>query len=166
MFAFYKRHNDSLYNNLVDLSRNIFFYKKCSLKDSFETRVIIIFIHLSLIMIVQRKKNIKFEQDIFDNIFQNIEYGLRELGYGDVYVNKNMKILNKIFYDILLKIDKKDKNSFVLDLEIITKYISQYSHLKTGILHKIKEYFDNFYLFCMDLNYNVVLKGQINFKYK
>ena len=32
---------------------------------------------------------------------------LRELGFGDVSVNKKMKDLNKILYDILLKINKK-----------------------------------------------------------
>ena len=33
----------------------------------------------------------KKTQDIYDNIFQNIEYHIRELGFGDVSVNKNMK---------------------------------------------------------------------------
>ena len=31
---------------------------------------------------------------------------MRELGHGDVSVNKNMKNLNKIFYDILYNIDQ------------------------------------------------------------
>ena len=105
MFTFYKSHNNKLYNKLVELSRNIFFYKDLSLKDNFETRIILIFLHLSIILIlVKKNKKKKFPQEIFDNIFLNIEYHLRELGYGDVAVNKKMKILNKIFYDILLKI--------------------------------------------------------------
>ena len=36
-------------------------------------------------------------------MFNNIEYNLREMGFGDVTVNKKMKDLNKILYDILLK---------------------------------------------------------------
>ena len=48
----------------------------------------------------------KKTQEIFDNIFQNIEYHMRELGHGDVSVNKNMKNLNKIFYDILYNVDQ------------------------------------------------------------
>ena len=165
MFASYKRHNNNLYNNLVDLSRNIFFYKKCLLKDCFETRIVIIFIHLSILMLIQKKKNIKLEQEIFDNIFQNIEYGLRELGYGDVYVNKNMKLLNKMFYDILLRIDKNKSNPLNLNIEIVEKYLTQYSELKSQFLSEIKDYFENFHNFCLDLNNNIVLKGQINFKY-
>ena len=37
--------------------------------------------------------------------FHNIENNLRELGFGDVSVNKKMKDFNKILYDILLKIE-------------------------------------------------------------
>ena len=40
------------------------------------------------------KKNF---QDLFDNIFQNIEINIRELGYGDTKVNNTMKNLNKGF---------------------------------------------------------------------
>ena len=46
-------------------------------------------------------------------LFHNIENNLRELGFGDVTVNKKMKEFNKILYDILLKIDlKNDDKSF------------------------------------------------------
>ena len=43
-------------------------------------------------------------------MFHNIENNLRELGFGDVAVNKKMKEFNKILYDILLKLDKKNSN--------------------------------------------------------
>ena len=39
--------------------------------------------------------------------FINIENNLRELGFGDVTVNKKMKEFNKILYDILLKLNLK-----------------------------------------------------------
>ena len=98
MFSFYNRHNNNLYNKLVEFSRNIFFYKDLNLKDNFETRIILIFLHFSIILLKYRKVNKeKFPQEIFDNIFVNIEYHLRELGYGDVAVNKKMKILNRFF---------------------------------------------------------------------
>ena len=62
------------------------------------------FIHFSIILIIFKKKNSKFDQKLYDNLFYNIENNLRELGFGDVSVNKKMKDFNKIFYDILLKI--------------------------------------------------------------
>ena len=61
------------------------------------------FIHFSLILIVFKKSK-NFDQSSYDRFFHNIEYNLRELGLGDVTVNKKMKELNKILYDILLKI--------------------------------------------------------------
>ena len=47
-----------------------------------------------------------------------IENNLRELGLGDVAVNKKMKNLNKIFYDILLKINNSNDN-FTLNKKLI-----------------------------------------------
>ena len=63
------------------------------------------FIHFSIMMIIFKKKGKKFDQKAYDSLFFNIENNLRELGYGDVAVNKKMKDLNKILYDILLKIN-------------------------------------------------------------
>jgi len=87
-----------LYNKLIEFSRNIYFYKDAKLPDTAETRVLLIFFHFSIILQVYKiKKFGKFPQYIYDNIFQNIEYNLRELGLGDVNVNKKMKNLNKYF---------------------------------------------------------------------
>ena len=36
-----KNHNNNLYNTLLSLSRNIFFYQKIQLSDTFETRNIL-----------------------------------------------------------------------------------------------------------------------------
>ena len=107
MFTFYKKHNNKLYNKLAQFSRNKFFYENIKLSDDFETRALLIFFHLAIILKISKGKAQKSKsQEVFDNIFQNIEYNMREIGHGDVSVNKNMKNLNKIFYDILYKIDK------------------------------------------------------------
>ena len=166
MFTFYKSHNNKLYNKLVELSRNIFFYKDLSLKDNFETRIILIFLHLSIILIlVKKNKKKKFPQEIFDNIFLNIEYHLRELGYGDVAVNKKMKILNKIFYDILLKIHSKKSDPFKVNIKLIEKYLFDNSQNKDKIIVKIANYFETFYNFCFVLDDDIMIKGNIDFKF-
>ena len=110
MFDFkYKKHN-SLYNNLVKLSRNIYFYKDIKLKDKLENRIILIFGHLAIILNVLKndKKYINLSQELYDNVFLNIENNFRELGHGDVTVNKKMKLLNRTFHDILLKFINKN----------------------------------------------------------
>ena len=166
MFTFYNRHDNQLYNKLVELSRNIFFYKNLALKDNFETRIILIFLHFSIILILfKKKKKNKFPQKIFDNVFLNIEYHLRELGYGDVAVNKKMKVLNKIFYDILLKLNSKKSDKFEISKNLIKKYLLEDIKNRDEFIDKITKYLESFYDFCFVLDDNIMLKGEIDFKF-
>ena len=167
MFASYKKHNNQLYNKLVELSRNKYFYNQLKLKDNFETRVLLIFIHF--IIILRLKKNINMKkkmQDAFDNIFHNIEINIRELGYGDTKVNNTMKSLNNIFYDILTKVDKKE---FFLNndiLVLLNKYFynSEKQDLKKS--NDLAKYLDEFQNYCFDLDINNVLNGSLDFKFR
>ena len=166
MFAFYNQHNNNLYNKLVELSRNIFFYKDLKLNDNFETRIILIFFHFSVILLKFRKNNnSKFPQKIFDNIFLNIEYHLRELGFGDVVVNKKMKTLNKIFYNILLKMEIDNDNKLIFKKNIIKEHFILNDNNNSKITSKLEEYYGNFCNFCFELEDEIMLKGQIDYKY-
>tara|TARA_Y100000992_G_scaffold7045_1_gene4551 strand:- start:136 stop:486 length:351 start_codon:yes stop_codon:yes gene_type:complete len=109
------------------------------------------------------KKNF---QDIFDNIFQNIEINIRELGYGDTKVNNTMKNLNKIFYDILYKLDKNNETSFQDRLDLLNKYFFNNKKNTDQNTHKLAKYMDQFSDFCFDLNIDNVLNGSIEFKLK
>ena len=77
-------------------------------------------------MLIFKIKGLKFDQDNYDFFFHNIENDIRELGYGDVTVNKKMKEFNKVLYDILLKLeDKKSTNdNFKLNIKILYKYFN------------------------------------------
>jgi hypothetical protein len=166
MFSFYNKHNNNLYNKLVELSRNIYFYKKLSLKDSFETRVILIFLHFSIILInINQRKKAKFPQNVFDNIFLNVEYHLREIGHGDVSVNKKMKTLNKIFYDILLRINSGKDSKFSINKLIVKNHLSMNVNVKSEYIDKIALYLEDFYYFCFELDDNSMIEGKINFNY-
>ena len=167
MFSIYKSHQKDLYNKLVELSRNIFFYKKTQLKDNFETRIKLIFVHLSLILIIfKEKKKDSFPQDIFDNIFLNIEYHIRELGYGDVAVNKKMKELLKIFYDILLNLRLPKKHKNTINKSVLKNYFELQLVRHDELSYLLVDYFEQFYYFCFEIENNSVLKGGINFKFK
>jgi hypothetical protein len=162
-----QKHKVNLYNILLTLSRNIFFYKKIGLPDTFETRIYLMFLHFSIFMIITKKKSSKFDQNLYDQLFNHIEYNLREKGLGDVSVNKKMKELNKILYDILLKLDlngSKNRN-FTINPDLLKKYFSVFKVEEPHKLPELIEYFNDFFNFCFELSLNNMLEEVIKFKY-
>ena len=117
-------------------------------------------------MIIAKKKGSKFDQKSYDGLFNNIEYNLRELGFGDVTVNKKMKEFNKILYDILLKIDlKKDnKNDFKMNSDLVKNYFSSLNDTDDVKLAKFNDYFLNFYNFCFEQRLDNMIEEAIKFK--
>ena len=96
-----------LYNKILSFSRNKYFYDQIRLADTYQVRILLIFFHFSFLIINLKKKkgdlnSKKISQKIFDFMFKRIEEDMRELSFGDVAVNKNMKILVNKFYNILL----------------------------------------------------------------
>ena len=150
----------------MSLSRNIFFYKEINLQDTYETRIYLMFFHFSILMIIFKEKGERFDQKQYDHLFNNIENNLRELGYGDIAVNKKMKDLNKILYDILLKIKPNFKDGRVQNFNqlIFIKYFKQLEGPDNLKYREIKSYFSNFYNYCSKLSLDNILKEVINFK--
>ena len=171
MFKQIKSPENKLYNKILFLSRNKLFYTKLSLIDTFQNRIYLIFLHTSFLFI-KLKQNDKnqfykvFFQKVFDLIFDKIALNMREIGYSDMMINKNMKFLVKIFYNILLNCENykkknvKNKNLFLL------KYLSQNENGKSTVNIELIEYFDKYQAFCFDLGSDSVLKGDLNFNYK
>ena len=117
-------------------------------------------------MIIFNKKGQKFDQKSYDNLFHSIENNLRELGFGDVSVNKKMKDLNKILYDILLKIDlkKSSDRQFEVNKKIIIKYFLQKDHKNQVNYEDMDQYFNGFFNFCFELSLNNMIKESKNYK--
>ena len=160
-----KIHTNDLYNTLLSLSRNIFFYKKIGLPDTFETRIYLMFIHFSVMMIVFKNKGKKFDQKSYDSLFHNIENNLREMGFGDVSVNKKMKDFNKLLYDILLKLNKKnDMDTFKINEKLIIDYFKDLKDTKNTKYIDFERYFLNFYNFCFEIPLDNMILDSINFK--
>ena len=159
-----------LYNNILSLSRNKLFYTKFALADTFQNRINLIFFHISFIFnkVDQNKDKIiykKFHQKLFDLLFSQIELNMRELGFGDVTVNKNMKFLVKTFYNILI-FCKKFKNKDVnYKKTFFGEYLKSNTNLKNANNDKLIDYFNDFQVFCFDLSSDSVLKGELKFKF-
>ncbi len=158
-----KKHNPNFYNTLLNLSRNIFFYKELNFADTYETRIYLIFLHYSIILFILKNKGKKPDQDSYNTLFFYIENNLRELGVGDVSVNKKMKDLNKIFYDILVKLTD-DKTVFTVNKNLISKY---FTNLKDNDekYEKFHRYLKDFHKFCFDQSPNSMIEEIKNYKY-
>jgi len=141
-----------LYSTLLVLSRNIFFYKTLKLADNFETRIYLMFFHFSIILTIFKDIKKKFKQNNYDSLFNNIENNLRELGFGDVSVNKKMKEMNKIFYDILLKHQINKLNTDKINEKLVLKYFPDLNNAKTQEFKYFETYFIKFYQFCFELS--------------
>ena len=166
-----KFQENKLYSKILSLSRNKLFYTNLGLIDTFQNRINLIFLHISFLFIKlkQRDKSYlykEFFQKMFDFIFNKIELNMREIGYGDMTVNKNMKFLVKVFYEVLLNCENykekniKNKNLFLL------KYLTQNPDKKSADNIGLVEYFDRYQAFCFDLSLDNVLSGDLNFNDK
>jgi len=173
MFKFIKKttnHESELYNKILSLSRNKLFYTKADLIDNFQNRINLIFLHISFLFIKVRgkKSNLlykNFYQDLFDYTFKQIEINMREIGYGDVTVNKNMKFLVKTFYSILLNCENYSQKDPKYKKLFLYEFLSIKNNKVSENNITLIDYFDKYYSFCLDLTCDTVLKGDLNFKY-
>ena len=121
------------------------------------------FFHYSIMLFILKNKKSKIDQENYNSLFLNIENNLRELGFGDVSVNKKMKDLNKIFYDILIKLSEKS-SSFKFNKSLISKYFEKLKN-NSEKRDKLAIYFNDFYDFCFELTGDNMIKDVQKFKY-
>ena len=77
-----------------------------------------------------------------------------------------MKVLTRIFYDILLKINKSKSDAFETNNEILKTYFDPTAPNTSILIDNLSNYFNDFYNYCFELKTDNMLKGQINFKHK
>ena len=161
---------ENLYSNILLLSRNKLFYNKIGLNDTFQNRIYLIFMHASFLFIKLKKNdskhlNAKFCQSMFDLIFKKIDLDMREIGFGDTIINKNMKSLIKNFYNILLNLENYVDKSENSKNNFFHKYLTLNINKNMTNKAMLVEYFDKYHAFCFDLNEDSVLKGELKFNY-
>ena len=98
------------YNNLIKLTRDKSLYLNLNKEETFTDRLIFLLLILAFFFKNYKSHNNKIKlQQIHDFIFKQIEISIREIGYGDVSINKNMKKYVNYFYDIVTNIDNWDE---------------------------------------------------------
>ena len=136
----------NIYNNLIKLTRNKYLHLNLKEKETFSDRIVFLLLHLSFFFKVYKGENQKkIIQEIHDFIFKQIELSIREIGYGDVSINKNMKKYVNFFYDIISKIDSWDFNNFEQKCEILDNYINNPKDISfyANYFDKLLEFYKN-----------------------
>ena len=92
---------ENIYTNIVKTSRNKNFFLDFNVEDTVEGRFDIIILHSFIVFqfflhIGQKKSTLS--QLLFDHMFADFDNNLREMGFGDIAVNKRMKQFIKAFY--------------------------------------------------------------------
>ena len=151
----------NIYNNLIKLTRNKSLYYNLKNNDTFSDRLVILLLHFSFFLKKYKNSLSKKEaQNLFDFIVRQIELSIREIGYGDVSVNKKMKDYVNLFYSILEKIENWD----ILDSSKKTKLLGDLMNIKDDNDLFI-EYFDKYSHFLTKNSLKNFTKDIIEFKF-
>ena len=97
----YKDIIPEIYQIIIERSRSKFFYLNMDIDDSFESRFDIIILHSFIIFYFLKNRSDeekKLSQFLFDFMFEDFDNNLREMGFGDIAVNKKMKVFITAFY--------------------------------------------------------------------
>ena len=124
-------HNDyiNIYNNLVKLTRNKSLYLSLKNNDTFSDRLIILLFHFAFFLKIYKDVISKKEaQVIFDSFIRQIELSIREIGYGDVAVNKKMKDYVNLFFAIVEIVDKWKNLKKSKKTSLMADYINKIEH--------------------------------------
>ena len=149
----------NIYNNLVNLTRNKDLYNIQS-KDTFSDRLTVFLFHFAFFLkVFKTNDNTKELQEIYDYVFKQIELSIREIGYGDVTINKKMKEYINLFHSILSKIDNWTDLNDINKSKILTNFIP----FDTSSLDLAK-YFDKYEIFLSKTTLNSLIKGVIKLK--
>ncbi len=115
----------NIYNNLIKLTRNKEIFKNLSNDETFSDRLIILMIHFAFFIKEYKNLNNKKEfQEIHDFFFRQLELSIREIGYGDVTINKKMKEYINLFFFIVKIIDSWNSASDEEKTTLLSKLIN------------------------------------------
>ena len=151
----------TIYNTLVNLSRNKSLFSYFTKKDTFSDRLIIFLIHLAFFLKKFKKEtDKKYMQDFYDYVFKQIELDIREIGYGDQSVNKKMKTYVNLLYSIINKIDKWEVYNFQQKIDILKIFIEIKDNNE-----KFLDYFEKYLNYLSKITLNSFTKSVIDHKF-
>ena len=151
----------NIYNNLIKLTRDKKLYLNLDKKETFSDRLIFLLFHFAFFLKANKNTVNKQElQNCFDFIVRQLELSIREIGYGDVTVNKKMKNYINILYSIIDKISEWENLENKKKIEIFADYLE----LKTNLDFYL-DYFEKYSLFLRNNTFKNLSKDIISIKF-
>ena len=148
----------NIYNNLVNFSRNKKLFTEFTKEDTFSDRLIIFLLHFAFFLkIYKNNENQDKMQNIYDYIFKQIELNIREIGYGDMSINKKMKSYINIFHTLLRKIDTWEKIDDKKRDDLLKSFLNYNKDMRN-----LSKYFEKYRLFLLKSSLNLFVKGVVN----
>ena len=117
--------------------------------------------HFAFFLKVFKKQNKKqILQEIYDQIFKYLELSIREMGYGDITINKKMKNYLNMFHSILEEINNWESKSYSDKSKVLAIFIDIDKNTSNLI-----EYFDNYIDDLSNNTLNFYIKGVVKDKF-
>ena len=95
-------------------------------------------------------------QNIYDYIFKQLELSIREIGYGDMSINKKMKTYINTFHSLLIKIDLWENINDSEKEDLLRSFFNY-----KGDIVDLSKYFEKYRLFLLNSSLNLFSKGVI-----
>ena len=161
-----------IYQSIIDNSRSKIFYIELDVEDSFESRFDLVILHSFIIfqyfIEVGDKKN-ELSQSLFDFMFHDFENNLREMGFGDIAVNKRMKKFISAFYGRILSYSNSyaeyKKNDSLLEFSsAIKKNLYKNKKIADVKVNLVSDYVVSNIASFLKNNYKTNIKMHFNFK--
>ena len=111
-------------------------------------------------MVFKKKTEKEILQEIYDYNFKQLELSIREMGYGDITINKKMKTYLNIFHSILDKIDNWENLSDFEKSKILSNFLN-INEVKSNLIG----YFNKYLLNLSNNTLNYYIKGVIKPKF-
>ncbi len=151
----------NIYNNLVKLTRNKILYKNTSSNEAFSDRLKMFFFHFAFFLkLFKNQTSKKNLQDLYDFIFKQIELSIREIGYGDISVNKKMKEYVNLMYAIIDRVELWEN----LDSSSKYKFFSDFIDVDKKSSFFVR-YFNKYALYLTKNSFNYFTKEVISLKF-
>ena len=140
-----KNHNyNNLYNKISSITRKKFLYNDIKVADNLMTRLYLMLIIFAFVLkyFKKIKFNQSFSQNLHDFFFNRLELDFREMGHGDMSVNKKMKDLISLFHEILVYCENWEITSIDKKVTYI-KFLFKNDKIDTNF-NKLNDFFSEY----------------------